>query len=189
MLDVEHRPEMQHDIIRIPGVKKPRYRCNLCLREGDWDTRSLFLKHSCAGIPETRRTGGADTPSSRSAPARLQQCTTRADVVASLGERSQSFANAFRIAVAKSCADPNNLLKPALLACRSLACFSLPPSAGLARRPPPLEQSLVSSELQAASVLCNQGSMPSSDAWHGFWHPTYDKEFVSEPLWRPREPD
>ena len=151
MLDVEHRPEMQHDIIRIPGVKKPRYRCNLCLREGDWDTRSLCLKHSCAGVPETRAQA-VRRHRLAAERARLQQCTTRADVVASLGEKSQSFANAFRIAVAKSSADPNNLLKPALLACRSLACFSLPPSAGLARRPLLLQQSLVSSELQVCAL-------------------------------------
>ena len=45
-----------------------------------------------------------------------------------LGERSQSFANAFRTAVSKNCADPNNLLKPALLACRSppFPCRPLP---------------------------------------------------------------
>ena len=188
MLAAAPPPEVQHDIMRIPGAKRPRYRCKLCLREGAWDTRSQFLRFTCAGKPETRAEA-VRRHRLNAERARLQHSTVAKDSVASLGERSQSFANAFRAAVSKNSADPNNLLKPALLACRSLAPFSLPLSAGLARRPILLQQSLVTAELRIASELFNQGTMPSSDAWHSFWFPSYDKEFTSAPLWRPREPD
>ena len=174
--------------MRIPGAKRPRYRCKLCLREGAWDTRSQFLRFTCAGKPETRAEA-VRRHRLNAERARLQHSTVAKDSAVSLGERSQSFANAFRTAVSKNSADPNNLLKPALLACRSLAPFSLPLSAGLARCPILLQQSLVTAELRIASELFNQGTMPSSDTWHSFWFPSYDKEFTSAPLWRPREPD
>ena len=43
-----------HQLEKIQGGKKARYRCALCLREGGWDARKAFLKFSCAGKPEIR---------------------------------------------------------------------------------------------------------------------------------------
>ena len=83
MLAGAPRPEVQHDIIRIPGAKRPRYRCKLCLRTGAWDTRSQFLSFTCAGVPESRAQA-VRRHRLNAERARLQQSTISSDAVAPL---------------------------------------------------------------------------------------------------------
>ena len=92
----------------------------------------------------------------------------------------------------RSDAECLNVLQGSLRACRALASFSLPLSAGLSRRPVLLRRNLVTQELEIAANAFLLNSWASSDAWRCDWYPQYDSarpQPLWQPLYRPREPD
>ena len=104
------------------------------------------MKFSCAGKREIRAEA-VRRHRLHASKLKMDFSSTISQAIPPLGERSQSFADAFRMAIRKSNADNLCLLQDSLLACRALASFSLSISAGLARSPILLMQLHVTSEI------------------------------------------
>lgn len=55
--DSHHVPSqhsfLEHEAAKIIDKKKIRWKCNVCTRECAYSDKSKFLRHSCAGYPET----------------------------------------------------------------------------------------------------------------------------------------
>ena len=141
--------ECQHILIKLEG-SPPKFQCTICLRSGNWGERSRFLEFTCADKPETTAQAVSRHRLAASKKKMLQNSSS-APSIPPLGDRAQSFADAFRMCLNRSNADTLDVLEGSQRACRSLSCFSLPLSAGLARRPLLLPQSLVTQELEHAS--------------------------------------
>ena len=178
---------LKHEIVQTGSPQQGlRYSCTACLRSGGWGDRHAFMKFSCAGKPETTAQAVRRHRLANQRKKLLQ--LSQDDSTPPLGERALFFSDCFRSVLAKN--KPQSLQVPACLVCRSLSGFSLPPSAGLLRRPILLVQSRVMSEIRIASDAFLGNALPAADQWHANWFPSYDALDVRpRPLWRPREPD
>ena len=178
---------LKHKIVQVGSPQRGlRYFCTACLRSGGWGDRHAFLKFSCAGKPETTAQAVRRHRMANQRKKLLQ--LSQDDSMPPLGERALFFSDCFRSVLAKN--KPHSLEAPACLVCRALSGFSLPPSAGLLRRPILLMQSCVTSEIRIASDAFLGNALPAADQWHANWFPSYDALDVRpRPLWRPREPD
>ena len=104
----------------------------------------------------------------------MLQTSSGAPSIPPMGDGAQSFADAFHMCLNRSNADTPDGLKGSQWVCRSLFCFCLPLSAGLARRPLLVRQCLVTQELEHASRCHLRGLWVSSDAWRSDWRSELD---------------
>ena len=177
----------QHVLERIEHANaKPRFRCSLCHRGGLWPDRHAFLKHTCAGIPETPKEAMRRHRLEAQQAKLSEQSNSNASPVP-LGEKAQVFADATRSTLQKSKISAPPVLDSCTPSCRALRGFNLPISAGLTIRPILMFQDLVSDDIRRAASSFHADTWEHHSQWHFGWFPNY--VFRPQPLWRPREPD
>ena len=181
---------LQHDIHKVDVPKQqPRYSCKVCGRSGLWADRTKFLSLSCAGHPETTAQA-VRRHRLASQRLKLSQQAAQDSSAPPLGERAVFFADNFRSSLAKNQPRCIPITDDATWVCRLFSGFSLPPSAGLLRRPILLAQPRVLTEICLASDQILGNALPAASHWHANWYPSYDAlDARPRPLWRPREPD
>ena len=180
---------LEHKLRKISnGSKVPRFECSACLRSGNWAERSRFLKHSCAGRPESK-SDAVRRHRLQQERSKVQTKSILSSDPVPLGERALVFGDGFRSLLQKSPPQTFDILQHSTHVCRSLSGFSLPPSSGLLRRPILLFQDTISEEISVATTHFHLGQWAEAAQWHSCWFPQYD-QIRPPPLWhRPREPD
>lgn len=133
------------------GSKVPRFECSACLCSGNWAEFSCFLKHSCAGRPESK-SDAVRRHRLQKERSKVQTKSILSSAPVPLGERALVFGDGFRSLLQKSPPQTFDILQHSTHVCRSLSGFSLPASSGLLRPPILLFQDTISEEISVAAT-------------------------------------